>query len=54
MDLSDLLEQTNWMRTNPEKSLEIANNAFDYAINNFTMDNLLERIYYVYNNLQNE
>jgi hypothetical protein len=51
MDLSDLLEQTNWMITNPEKSLEIANNAFDYAVDNFTIDKLLERVYYVYNNL---
>jgi len=52
MDLSDLLEQVNWMKMNPEKSLEIANNAFEYAINNFTIDNLLERVHYVYNNLK--
>ena len=50
MDLSDLLEQVEWMRNNYEKSLEIANNAFEFAINNFTMDKLLERIYYVYTN----
>lgn len=52
MDLSDLLEQVEWMRNNYEKSLEIANNAFEFAINNFTMDKILERIYYVYNNIK--
>jgi glycosyltransferase involved in cell wall biosynthesis len=52
MDLSDLLEQVNWMINNPEKSSEIANNAFEYAIDNFTMDKILERVYYVYNNLK--
>jgi hypothetical protein len=52
MDLSDLLDQVNWMISNPDKSLEIANNAFDYAINNFKIDNLVDRIYYVYKNLQ--
>lgn len=52
MDLSDLLEQVKWMILNPEKSLEIANNAFDYATNNFKMDNLLVRIFDVYKNLQ--
>jgi hypothetical protein len=51
-DLSNLLEQINWIKTNPEKSLEIANNAFDYAIDNFTIDKLIDRVYYVYNNLQ--
>ena len=50
-DLSDLLEQINWMKLNPEKSLEIADNAFNYAINNFNIDNLLDRIFIVYNNL---
>lgn len=52
MDLSDLLEKVEWMNQNYEKSLEIANNAFVFAINNFTEDKLLERIHYVYNNLQ--
>ena len=52
MDLSDLLEQVNWIKSNPEKSQEIANNAFNYAINNFTIDNLIDRVYYVYNNLK--
>lgn len=52
MDLSDLLEQIKWVQENPQKSLEIANNAFQFAINNFTDDKISERIYYVYNNLQ--
>jgi hypothetical protein len=51
MDLSDLLEQVNWMKNNYEKSLEIAKNAFEFAVNNFTEDKLLDRVYYVYNNI---
>jgi len=51
MDLSDLDEQVNWMISNPEKSLEIANNAFEYAMNNFNLDNLIDRVYHVYKNL---
>jgi hypothetical protein len=39
------------MINNPEKSTEIANNAFEYAINNFNSDKFSERIYSVYNNL---
>lgn len=52
MDLSNLLEQVNWIKNNYEESLEIANNAFEFAINNFTLDKLLDRIYYVYNNIK--
>jgi hypothetical protein len=51
MDLSDLLEQVEWMKNNYEKSLEIANNAYEFAIHHFTEDKILERIYYVYQNL---
>jgi len=50
-DLSDLLEQIHWMRDNYDKSLEIAHNAFEFATRNFTMEKLLERVYYVYTNL---
>ena len=53
MDLSNLLEQTNWMINNYEKSLQIANNAFEFAINNFTTDKILEKIYEVYNTINN-
>jgi hypothetical protein len=52
MDLSDLLEKVEWIRNNYEQSLEIANNAFEFAITNFTMEKILERIYYVYNNVK--
>lgn len=51
MDLSDLLEQVLWMQNNYEKSLEIANNAYEFAINNFTLDKFLDRVYYVYKNI---
>jgi len=51
MDLSNLLDQVKWMKENPEKSLEIANNAFEFATSKFTRDELLDRIYYVYTNL---
>ena len=50
-DLSDLLEQIDWIKQNEEKSLEIANNAFNYAVDNFTIDRLIERVYYVYGNI---
>jgi len=51
MDLSDLLEKVKWCKNNYEKSLEIANNTFEFAINNFTIDKILERIYYIHNNI---
>ena len=51
IDLSDLLEQVNWIKNNYEKSIEIANNAFIFATNNFTMDKLLNRVKYVYDNM---
>jgi hypothetical protein len=51
MDLSDLLEQAEWMRNNYDKSLEIAKNAFEYAMENFTEDKLIDRVYQVYQNI---
>lgn len=51
MDLSDLLEQIQWMKNNEKKCIEIANNALEFAVNNFTEDKLLERVNYVYNNI---
>ena len=51
MDLSDLLEQVMWMKLNPEKSLEIAKRAFEYATTHFNLNQLLERVYHVYCNL---
>ena len=52
MDLSDLLEKVEWMRNNYAQSLEIANNAFEFAVKNFTENKLLERVYYVYRNIE--
>ena len=51
MDLSDLLDQIDWMKTNHEKTLRIAQNAFDFAIHTFTTDKILEKIYWVYTNI---
>lgn len=50
-DLSDIMKQTMWMRSNPEKCQEIAENAYQYAKENFTQDRLMERIYHVGRNL---
>ena len=52
MNLSNLLEQIHWMKNNHEKCLEIANNAFEFAMVHFTLDKWLERVYDVYNNMQ--
>ena len=52
-DLSDLLEKIEWINNNYEKSQEIATNAYNFAITNFTQDKLIDRIYYVYNNIKN-
>jgi hypothetical protein len=51
MDLSDLIEKVYWIKNNPIKSFEIANNAFNYACNNFTDDKLIDKVHEVYNNL---
>ena len=51
MDLSNLLEQVEWMKLNDDKCTEMANNAFEFAMNYFTEDKLLERIHYVYQNI---
>jgi tRNA1(Val) A37 N6-methylase TrmN6 len=40
------------MKTNYEECLNIANNAYNFANINFTSDKLMERIYYVYQNIQ--
>ena len=51
MDLSDLLDQVEWMKQNPDKCKEIAQNAYNFAIENFTKEKLIDRIYEVYKNL---
>jgi hypothetical protein len=53
IDLSDLLEQVIWIQQNEEKSKEIANNAYEFAINNFQRNKLMNRIYEVYENMNN-
>ena len=50
-DLSDLLTQIEWMKENEEKCLQIANNAFNFAVNNFTRQKICERINYVFKNM---
>jgi hypothetical protein len=52
-DLSDLLEQVKWMKEHEEESLKIAENAYNYAIENFTEDKILARVYEVYKNINN-
>jgi len=54
MDLSDLLDQVEWMKQNPDKCKEIAQNAYNFAIENFTKEKLIDRIYEVYKNLSED
>jgi len=54
MDLSNLMEQIGWMQNNDAQCIEIANNAFQYAITHFTEEKLCERIAYVYNHLRSD
>lgn len=49
MDLSNLVEQVEWMRTNPQKVNEMAQHAYEYAVTHFTMKKLIERVHVVYN-----
>ncbi|NBO24551.1 MAG: hypothetical protein EBU93_04895, partial [Chlamydiae bacterium] len=50
-DLSDLIDQTKWIYDHPEKAEEIANHAFDFAMENFVLDKFLRRVYHVYNHI---
>jgi hypothetical protein len=54
MDLSNLLEQVNWMKQNPEKAREIALNAYEFALHQFTMNQVVDRVHSVYNHLSKE
>jgi hypothetical protein len=54
MDLSDLLEKTQWMMDHYEECVQMAQAAFDYATTHFTKDKLLQRVYYVARNIRNE
>ena len=51
-DLSDLIQQLDWADAHPDECKKIAKNALDFAKANFSEEKLLERIYKVYNNIQ--
>ena len=50
-DLSDLQQQIKWLLTNNEQALQIAQNAYNYAVHNLTEAKVYERIAEVYKNL---
>jgi len=52
-DLSDLITQVKWADAHPKECERIAKNARNFALQQFTLDKLLERVHYVYGNLQN-
>ena len=49
-DLSDLVEKATWVKENPEKACIIAQNAYMFAMKNFTKEKICERIKTVYEN----
>jgi hypothetical protein len=51
MDLTDILIQVKWLENNYDKALQIAQNAYNFATNNFTEEKINERIYTVYQNI---
>lgn len=53
MYLDDLNEKYQWILDNQQKAKEIAQNARQYAIENFTIDKILERLDFVFNNFLN-
>jgi hypothetical protein len=53
-DLSNLIEQIQWMQANEEKCKEIAKNAQDFAKTNFTHEKILERVRYAAGNVRNK
>jgi hypothetical protein len=54
MDLSNLLEQAEWVRANPAQAQTIAEQAFEFAMRHFTMEKVLARIHSVYTHLNKE
>jgi hypothetical protein len=50
-DLSDLLQQTIWMIHNHDDCVEMAERTFNYAIENFTTDKFIDRVFFAYNNI---
>lgn len=51
-DLSDIYDVLDWIDNNYDECIKIANNAYNFAVENFTEEKILERIFYVYNNLK--
>ncbi len=54
MDLSNLLEQVEWMKANPIQARDMALHAYEYALTHFTMTKVVDRVYQVYNHLSKE
>jgi hypothetical protein len=52
MNLSNLLEQVQWMMDNHDKCIQIAEAAYDYATKNFSEEKILARVHEVFQNLQ--
>ena len=50
-DLSDLLQQTLWMINNHDACKEMAERTFNYAMENFTIDKFIDRVFFGYNNI---
>jgi hypothetical protein len=50
-DLSDLLQQTIWMIHNHDECIKMAERTFHYAIENFTLDKFIDRVFFAYNNI---
>jgi hypothetical protein len=47
-DLSDFIEKVQWMREHEETCKDIARNAQQYALENFTYEKILEKIKNIY------
>jgi hypothetical protein len=51
-NLSDLIEKVNWVKNHEVSVLKIAQNAFDFAQDNFNQSMILSRIYQVYKKIK--
>jgi hypothetical protein len=47
-NLSDLVDKHEWLKHNEAESLKIAARAKEYALKNFTIDGVLERLHRVF------
>jgi glycosyltransferase involved in cell wall biosynthesis len=50
-DLSDLLDRVQWAFDHPEECDRMAEAAQAFAVERFTYEKIMERIYYVYRNI---